>query len=174
MAQNDVVRNVEWAVLMAQLPARERSSAGVLLLDLISDELHVRLQPELAGANEDAAEFWRELSDDLIKRSRVVGGRQVLDWLETTASHLIQLGSRHSMEATSPRKHWICCTNGMSLRMSRLNSRFNRSFVAVRHPELAVMSYFRIGSPKSCCHFGSIERRASHSAFIVSLACFIL
>ncbi len=104
MAQNDVVRNVEWAVLMAQLPARERSSAGVLLLDLISDELHVRLQPELAGANEDAAEFWRELSDDLIKRSRVVGGRQVLDWLDTTASHLIQLGSRHSMEATSPQE----------------------------------------------------------------------
>jgi hypothetical protein len=89
---------------MAQLPARERSSAGVLLLDLVSDELHVRLQPELAGANEDAAEFWRELSHDLIKRSCAVGGHQVLDWLETTASHLIQLGSRHSIEVTNPQE----------------------------------------------------------------------
>jgi hypothetical protein len=104
MAKNDVIRTVEWALLMAQLPARQRSSAGVLLLDLISDELHVRLQPELAGANEDAAEFWRELSDDLTKRSRAVGGHQVLEWLETTASHLIQLGSRHSIEATNPQE----------------------------------------------------------------------
>jgi hypothetical protein len=104
MAQNDVVRTVEWALVLAQLPARERSSAGVLLLDPISDELHVRLLPELAGANEDAAEFWRELSFDLIKRSRAVGGHQVLDWLETTASHLIQLGSRHSIQATNPQE----------------------------------------------------------------------
>jgi hypothetical protein len=102
MPQNDVFRTVEWALVIAQLPTRERSSAGVLLLDLGSDELHVRLQPELAGANEEAAEFWRELSHDLIERSRAVGGHNVLDWLETTASHLIQLGARHSIEATNP------------------------------------------------------------------------
>jgi hypothetical protein len=104
MAQNEVARTLEWALLMAQLPARECSSAGVLLLDSTSDELHVRLRPELTGAPEDLVEFWRELSDDLIERSREVGGRQVLDWLETTASHVIQLGSRCSIESTDPRQ----------------------------------------------------------------------
>ena len=102
MTQNDAVRTVEWALLMARLPARDCSPAGVLLLDSTTDELHVRVLPELMGANEEAAEFWRELSPDLMERSRSVGGRQVLAWLETTASHLIQLGSRHSIEAANP------------------------------------------------------------------------
>jgi hypothetical protein len=104
MVQNEVVRTLEWALLMAQLPAQERSSAGVLLLDPTSDELHVRLLPELTEAPEEVAEFWQELSDDLIERSREVGGRQVMDWLETTASHVIQLGSRCSIESTDPRQ----------------------------------------------------------------------
>jgi hypothetical protein len=89
---------------MARLPGQEGSSAGVLLLDSASDELYVRLTPELAGAHEEASEFWRELSHDLMERSRTVGGKQVLDWLETTASHLIQLGSRHSIKAEYPQE----------------------------------------------------------------------
>jgi hypothetical protein len=116
MTRNDVVRTVEWALLMARLPGQEGSSAGVLLLDSASDELYVRLTPELAGAHEETSEFWRELSHDLMERSRTGGGQQVLDWLETTASHLIQLGSRHSIKAANPqetmnllyRQHVIC------------------------------------------------------------------
>jgi hypothetical protein len=102
MTQNDAVRTVEWALLMAQLPTQDCSPAGVLLVDAASNELHVKLIPELTGANEEAAEFWRELPHDLRERSRTVGGQQVLDWLETTASHLIRLGSRHSIEVANP------------------------------------------------------------------------
>lgn len=104
MTQNDVVRTVEWALLMARLPTQDSSPAGVLLLDSASDELHVKLIPELPGAHEEVAEFWRELSRDLRERSRSLGGQQVLDWLETTASHLIQLGSRHSIKAECPQE----------------------------------------------------------------------
>ena len=104
MTQNDAVRTVEWTLLMAQLPTQDSSPAGVLLLDSASDELYVKLIPELPGAHEEATEFWRELSHDLMERSRTVGGQQVLNWLETTASHLIQLGSRHSIKSEYPQE----------------------------------------------------------------------
>ena len=102
MTHKDVVRTVEWTLLMAQLPTRNCSPAGVLLLDVASDELHVKLLPELTGAHEEVTEFWRELPDDLMERSRELGGFRVLEWLETVASHLIQLGSRARVETTNP------------------------------------------------------------------------
>ena len=102
MNSNDVVRNVEWALLVVQQPGQECLPAGILLLDPISDQLHVRLLAELPKVHEGAVDFWRELSQDLIERSRAVGGHNVLNWLETTASHLIQLGTRHVLETTNP------------------------------------------------------------------------
>jgi hypothetical protein len=104
MPANDAVRSVEWALLMAQQPARDCLPAGILLVDGISDELHLRLRPELPEAEDDTAEFWRELPNDLIERSRQLGGSRMLDWLETTASHLVQLGSRTYMESTNPQE----------------------------------------------------------------------
>jgi hypothetical protein len=104
MTHNDVVRPVEWALLMVRLPARDSLPAGVLLRDATSDELHIKLVPELTGAYEEVIEFWRELPNDLVERSRELGGFRVLEWLETTASHLIQLGSRAHMETTNPQK----------------------------------------------------------------------
>lgn len=62
MTHKDVVRTVEWTLLMAQLPTRNCSPAGVLLLDAASDELHIKLLPELTGAHEEVTEFWRESS----------------------------------------------------------------------------------------------------------------
>jgi len=104
MTYNDVVRTVEWALLMAQLPTRDCTPVGVLLLDATSDELHIKLLPELTGVHEEVTEFWRELPSDLIERSGAVGGSRVLDWLETTASHVIQLGSRARMDTTNPQE----------------------------------------------------------------------
>jgi len=116
MNANHVVRTVEWALLIVQQPRQECLPAGILLLDPISDQLYVRLLAELPRVHEDVVYFWRELSDDLIERSRAVGGHNVLDWLETTASHLIQLGTRHALETTNPenivnllyRQHVVC------------------------------------------------------------------
>jgi len=86
---------------MAQLPTREPSPAGVLLVDSASDQLHIKLLPALSAAHEEVAEFWRELPQELMERSRELGGAGVLDWLETTASHLVQLGPRARTEATN-------------------------------------------------------------------------
>ena len=101
-AQDDIDQNVEWAVLAARLPGREPIPAGILLVDLASDELYVKLLPELSMAEDEVAEFWCELPQDLIEQSSIVGGRQVLCWLETTASHVIQLGPRSLAKACDP------------------------------------------------------------------------
>src|SRR5689334_15745112 len=93
-AQDDIDLNVEWAVLTARLPGRKAIPAGILLVDLASDELHVKLLPELSMAADEVAEFWRELPDYLLERSKAVGGHQVLAWLEDTADNVIQLGPR--------------------------------------------------------------------------------
>lgn len=102
MIQNGVVRRVEWTLLIIQQPRRDCSAAGVLLLDPTSDELHVRLLPELNGANREIDEFWRELPIYLSKRSREIGGSRILEWLETSASHVVQLGARLHMTTADP------------------------------------------------------------------------
>lgn len=102
MAPNDVVRTVEWALLMAQLPGKAPLSAGILLLDPGSDELHIKLLPEVSGADQEVNEFWRELPQHLMERSQAVGGRRVLDWLETSASHLVQLGPCTPLQTANP------------------------------------------------------------------------
>ena len=94
MSQGAVIRNLEWTLLMVQQPTRQRSPAGVLVLDPTSDELHVRLVPELKGADPELGEFWRELQGYLSQRSRELGGTRTLEWLETVASHIVQLSAR--------------------------------------------------------------------------------
>jgi hypothetical protein len=96
MSRNDV-RTVEWSLLIVQQPAGDRSPVGILLLDRASDELYVRLLPELKEADRDVREFWDELPAYLSQRSCELGGSQTLEWLETTASHLVQLGTRTPM-----------------------------------------------------------------------------
>ena len=76
MAQDDVDRSVEWAVLTAQFPGCDAVSAGILLVDLASDELYVKLLPALSRAEDEVVEFWCELPKDLIVRSKALGGRQ--------------------------------------------------------------------------------------------------
>ena len=104
MARHDVVRSMEWVVLLAQLPAKRCFAAGILLLDRASDELHVQLLPELAEAPEEVAEVWRELQRDLVERSHEQGGSLVLDWLETTASNFIQLSGRNHVDTAMPKE----------------------------------------------------------------------
>ena len=102
MAQGDAVRNIEWAVLELHMPGCDPVLAGILLVDLASDQLYVKLLPNLATAEDAVVEFWGELPQYLIERSKAVGGHQVLRWLEDTASHLVQLGPRSVEKASDP------------------------------------------------------------------------
>lgn len=104
MIPNDVVRNVEWTLVSVQQPAKAPSPAGVVVLDPDSDELHIRLLPELTGTDRDMGEFWRDLPGYLSQRSREVGGAQLLEWLETVASHVVQLSARSSIATDNPRE----------------------------------------------------------------------
>ena len=79
MAGRGVVRSMEWVLLIAQLPAKGRLAAGILLLDHASDELHIQLLPELSEVPEDIAEVWRELQQDLTERAREQGGTGAWD-----------------------------------------------------------------------------------------------
>jgi hypothetical protein len=104
MIQNDVVRNVEWTLLIVQGPTRQCSPAGILLLDPVSDELHVRLLPQLKEADPETNEFWRELPTYLSQLSREVGGSRILEWLETVASHIVHLSARIPITIADPQK----------------------------------------------------------------------
>jgi len=102
MAGRGVVRSMEWVLLIAQLPAKGRLAAGILLLDHASDELHIQLLPELSEVPEDIAEVWRELQQDLTERAREQGGSRILHWLEETASNFIQLSGRNRVDTAIP------------------------------------------------------------------------
>jgi hypothetical protein len=104
MIHNDIVRNVEWTLLIVQQPGRQRSPAGVVLLDPVSDQLHVRLLPEIRDADPEIGEFWRELPGYLNQRSREIGGSRILEWLETVASHIVQLSARTAIATADPKQ----------------------------------------------------------------------
>ncbi len=105
MSQSDVGRTIEWTLLFVRLPGREPMAAGVIVVDRESDELFVRLRAELEGeAPEETAEVWGELAEELLERSREQGGTHILNWLETTASHFLEIGVRTGMESSNPRE----------------------------------------------------------------------
>lgn len=105
MTPSDNVVRLEWALLLVRLPGRELLPAGVLVVDRESDKLLIKLRPTLEeGAPEEAAEFWCELPEDLLERSQDLGGAQTLNWLETTASHFVQLGARTPVESSAARE----------------------------------------------------------------------
>ena len=71
---------------------------GVLLLDLSSDTLHVRLRRDwMTFATEEDLEVLTELEDDLILKSREQGGTAVLSWLESVASLSVRITDREGV-----------------------------------------------------------------------------
>src|SRR5204862_3984849 len=57
-------------------------------------QLHIRLLKELTDAPEDVKEVWTYLEDDLAEEAQSFGGREVLNRLETSLSHVFQLGQK--------------------------------------------------------------------------------
>lgn len=98
-------RTSEWALLTANLPRRSAEPLGILLVDAL-DQLHVRLRSDWSSIapDDEFACVWRALEDDLAARGRDLGGTAVLNWLEDSASHALQLGERHPAEVTDVTK----------------------------------------------------------------------
>jgi hypothetical protein len=70
---------------------------GILLTDS-TNNLYVRMRPDWCGVvPDDEIEIWCEVAEDLKEKGRELGAVQVLDWLENTASHVLQIGVRHEV-----------------------------------------------------------------------------
>jgi hypothetical protein len=93
----------EWAFLEAHLPGCASELIGILLREADRDQLHVRLRPAWWSALDDdgEAELWRELAEDLEQQAREMGAARVLEWLESTASHTIQISRRQEIRLTT-------------------------------------------------------------------------
>ena len=83
-----------WALVSLHLPGRSIEPVGIILSD-DADQLHVKFRNDWSSiANEEETEICRELAEDLGQKGHELGAANVLDWLENTASHAIQLGTR--------------------------------------------------------------------------------
>jgi hypothetical protein len=87
--------------MSAYLPGESPKPVGILLIDT-TGELHVRTRSDWSSfPDEDEIEIWRALAEDLMEKGREFGAESVLAWLENTASHAIQIGSRETIELSN-------------------------------------------------------------------------
>jgi hypothetical protein len=99
------VKTGEWVLLSAHIPGRAPVPIGILLRDP-TDGLHVKLRRDWTGftLNEAEIDVWGAMSEDLEEKGRHLGGTWLLDWLEDTASHSVQIGAREFVEVTDPQR----------------------------------------------------------------------
>jgi len=89
----------DWMLVLVCAPGAEPEPAGILLLDHTSNRLLVKLKPSLEQTDESILEVWQDLADDLGSKAVAYGGAEVVDWLESTASHTFQVSDRKRLEA---------------------------------------------------------------------------
>jgi HD-like signal output (HDOD) protein len=95
-------RVADWSLLFIYAPGKKPESAGILLLDPQTNELYVRLKCQLRNEDEDLLEVWELLREDLQRRSKEIGGEQVLSYLEASLSHTLQISDRYKVEMVDP------------------------------------------------------------------------
>jgi hypothetical protein len=89
----------EWALLTAHLPGNLTYPVGILLRDVKRNELHIRIRNDWSGimADEDA-EVLSDLAEGLAEKACEQGAVQVLDWLDSTLSHILRISPRQVMK----------------------------------------------------------------------------
>lgn len=100
MARADILPmlRAECLFLQVALPGRPPENAGVLLLDPVRDELHLRLRRDWeAFAGEDEREVLELLEDDLKSKAAEMGGAALIAYLESNASNLIRVSGREEV-----------------------------------------------------------------------------
>lgn len=88
----------EWMMAFLCLPGKKPEPAGILLLDPFSDQLAIKLNTNIELEDEIIAAFWHELARDLLQQAQEKGGNHVVEWLEDTASHIVQLSPRGAVD----------------------------------------------------------------------------
>jgi phage repressor protein C with HTH and peptisase S24 domain len=91
-------RRGEYVILTVAMPGESEESAGVLLLDVAQDDLHLKLRRDWDEiSSEDDAEVLRELEADLALKAREMGGAGLLQWLEDNASQTVRISDRETV-----------------------------------------------------------------------------
>ena len=91
-------RRGEYVVLTVAVPGETEASAGVLLLDVAQDDLHLKLRRDWDEiSSEDDAEVLHELEADLALKAREMGGAGLLEWLENNASQTVRISDREAV-----------------------------------------------------------------------------
>jgi hypothetical protein len=91
-----------WALLSLHLPGRSVAPIGIILCD-DADQLYVKLRSDWSNIADLAEiEICRELAAGLEQKGRELGGTGVLDRLENTASHAIQIGTQTTVQVADP------------------------------------------------------------------------
>ncbi len=87
-------REAEFAYLEVALPGRVKEVAGVLLLDVEGDVLHLRLRRDWESFAAGEADVLSLLEDDIASKSREWGGKRVFEFLEDHLSHTVRITER--------------------------------------------------------------------------------
>ena len=91
----------EWMLLLLRLPGKRPVPAGVLLLESPADRLWVKLKPDFQLEDPALEIIWSNLADHLRQQALEQGASQVAAWLETSASHVVQLSCRDIVDLKS-------------------------------------------------------------------------
>ena len=95
----------EWVLLMLSLPGRSTQAFGIILVDSL-DGLHVRLRRDWSyvAPDDEYAAVLSEFEEDLAAKGRDLGGTAVLNYLEDSASHTLQVRERHPIDVADVRR----------------------------------------------------------------------
>lgn len=96
MANREMLRAGEWAILEAHGPGQPAQRIGLVLHDQTDNTLRAKVRCDWSIADGED-ELWRDLDADLERMASELGSQQILEWLETTASHTFRLGRRHAV-----------------------------------------------------------------------------
>src|SRR3954468_17065366 len=95
MSGSQTAESGEWALIESYFPGRLPEPVGVLLRNIGSDHLRVKLRNEWwTEASDDDISIWSGLGQDFEEIAREVGSGQFLNWLETSASHVLRISAR--------------------------------------------------------------------------------
>lgn len=94
-------RHGEWAHLELHPPGQRSRRIGVILRDIDRNQLYLKVQPwpdaELYGLDRDTLDVCQDLSTDLEDQARELGAGGIFEYLSSTASHTIRIGTREKI-----------------------------------------------------------------------------
>jgi SOS-response transcriptional repressor LexA len=93
MPREDTAKG-EYVLVQAAVPGARIEDIGVLLIDSESNQLHSRFRRDIQAFAGDEWEWFENLGEDVSKNAERLGGRECLDWMEATLSHILRISER--------------------------------------------------------------------------------